>query len=261
MPSTSTPTISGGGAWPEKPAKPDTEADEQKTSETQTAAFSDNNTRTYYSPDGKLIIKVPQGTKLISSRNEELSYISITLSRYTLLIPQNNTLISPIYDVTTFTAEGQYEYPELDTPVTIVIEFDKDKLPERFISIYVARYTEDSRWVKLTDVLEINHEAGTLTVVTTQLSNIAVFAETDMANDFIEVIPSLTDDNLKPTLPDSKDSRIKIDLRNISSTKSAPAREILSQISLIVAISGTLTMIVLAYLERKRRDSRHIAKG
>jgi len=255
-PSTPTPAISGGGAWPEKPAKPDTEADEQKTSETQTAAFSDNNTRTYYSPDGKLIIIVPQETRVISAGNEELLYIIITLSDYPPLKPQNNILLSPIYDVTTFTVGGSYEYAELDRQVIIVIEFDNDKLPEGFSSVYAAWYDVNSGWVKLTDVLEINHEAGILTVVTTQLSNIAVFAETDMANDFIEVIPSPTDDSLKPTLPDSRTPQSKTDIKSTSAAKSTLMREILSQTSLAIAGSGTLAMATLAYFERKRRNSR-----
>jgi len=268
MPSTSTPTISGGGHWPEDTSDSVTQYDDNEVidditdsdveTDTGTTTISDDTktTKVFYSSDGKLIIIVPQETMLISSGNEELSYISITLSLDTLLIPQNNTLISPIYDVTTFTAEGQYEYAELDRQVIIVIEFDNDKLPEGFSSVYAAWYDVNSGWVKLTDVLEINHEAGILTVVTTQLSNIAVFAETDMANDFIEVIPSPTDDSLKPTLPDSRTPQSKTDIKSTSAAKSTLMREILSQTSLAIAGSGTLAMATLAYFERKRRNSK-----
>lgn len=253
-PSTPTPTISGGGYWPEvttDTADSDVKADEQQAIDTGAKDTSDD-TAIFYSIDGKVTIKVLQGTRVISAGNDELLYIIIMPSRDPPSIPQNNILLSSIYDVTTFTAEGKCEYPELDTPVTIVIEFDKDKLPERFTSIYVARYTEDSRWVKLTDILEINLEAGTLTIVTKQLSTMAVFAEIDMADDSREVVVS----SGESTISDSGAPQAKTDIKSTSAAKSTLMREILSQTSLAIAVSGTLAMTVLAYIERKRRNSR-----
>ena len=85
--------------------------------------------------------------------------------------------------------------------------------------------------------------------------------ETDAGDDVAEVILYPTDDDLKPALPETEDSRVKIDLKNIGSTGGTPMEEIFSRISLIVAVSGTLAMIILAYIERKRRAHRRMEKG
>ena len=248
------PPTGGGSFGPEKPASPDTEADEQKTSETQTGAFSDNKTgtRKYYSPDGKLTIIVPQETRVISAEDEELSYIIITFSPYPPSIPRNSVLLSPIYDVTTFTVGGSYEYVELDGQVIIVIEFDNDKLPEGFSFIYAACYDADSGWVKLTDVLEINRGEGRLIILTTRLSTVAVFAEPAAAGDSREAAVSPGEG----PVTGSPDSGIPQDIRDTSAAKSRLMWDILSRASLAVASIGALAMAILAYIERKRRDKR-----
>jgi len=77
-------------------------------------------------------------------------YVGITFYHDTPPIPENNVLLSPIYDLGTLTAKGWYEDTQLDKPVTIVIDYDIDKLPERVSSIYAAQYKADSGWIKLT---------------------------------------------------------------------------------------------------------------
>jgi len=241
-----------------EPTVPDVEADVQLTTSTETTAASDDNeiTKEYCSPDGKLTVTVHEETKVISAGNEELSHVSIPLSHYTPPIPENNILLSPIYNVTIFTTEGPCEHTQLDKPVTIIVDFDKDKLSEQFSSIYAARYKADSSWIKLTEVREINHTLGKLTVETVRLSLIAVFAEIAVSDDSREVILSSSGDSLISDSPDSKASQLKTDTERVPSGKSTPMREIISQASLAIAGSGTLAMTVLAYIERKRRDSK-----
>jgi len=262
-PSTPTPTTYGGGGgyWQEDPAIPDAEDTEQQTPPPEIVAVSDDNeiTKTYYSLDGKLTITVPEKTRVLSAGNGELSYISITLSHHTPPIPKNNVLLSPIYSVSIFTAEGLCERTQLNKPVTIVVDFDSDKLPEQFSSIYAARYKADSGWTKLTGVREIDRTLGKLTVETTQLSLIAVFAEMAVVNDSIEVTSSSSGDSLISDSPDSRTPQLKTDIKSVSPAKSTPIRGILSQASLATAGSGTLAMTVLAYIERKRRDSKRTA--
>ena len=211
-------------------------------------------TRIFSSPDDQLFIKVPQETRVISPQNEELSYIIIGLSSDTLFTSQDSLFLSAIYDLTTFTQEGQYKYPDLNKQVTIIIFFDKNRLPEQFASIYVAQYTDDSGWVRLTGVQEIDYETGTITVKTTRLSTIAVFVT---AGAFEDITPPVKGDDLKPVLPASEDSPLKTGTGDGFLLFDSPAREILRQISLIVAISGALSMTALAYIERRRRENRH----
>lgn len=253
---THNPPPSGGGYWPGEPAKP--EDDGVKISETQTPAFSDNNTRIYYSPDRKLIIIVPGDTMVVSAGNEVLSYVYITFHISPPPVPEDAVLLTPIYQVTSFTPQGVYKYPQLNRWVTIVIYFDKDKLPEGFTSVYPAFYDEDLGWVKLTDVLELNYKAGIIKVVTTRLATVALFAEPGTAEDFVEGVPYPGDEGPKPAPPDSKSTTIP---KGIPSTKLTRTQEILSQISLFVAVSGALAMIILAYIERRRRERRQAVKS
>jgi hypothetical protein len=81
----------------------------------------------------------------------------------------------------------------------------------------------------------------------------------DTSGNATTIIPK--DDYIEPTSPASGDSRPKIDLSQISSTKHTTTHEILSRVSLIVAIGGALSMTVLAGLERMHRNSRHVTKG
>ena len=92
---------------------------------------------------------------------------------------------------------------------------------------------------------------------TTRLSTIAVFVKIDTTDAFGEITPSVTDGDLTPALPGPEGSQSKVEIGDGFLSLDSPAREILRQISLIVAISGTLAMIVLAYIERKRRESKH----
>jgi len=107
--------------------------------------------------------------------------------------------------------------------------------------------------------VEVGEEDKKDTSTTDVSDNTIIFdsEETDMADDFAGVPPSFMDDNLKPALAGSEGSQSTTDIKSVTSMKSEPAREILSRISLIVAISGTLAMTVIAYIERKRRNSGH----
>lgn len=247
------PPTGGGYYWPV--------TEEPETGEPQIPAFSDNGTRTYYSPDGRLIIIVPGKTRVISAGDEELTYVVITISVSAPPIPENVVLLTPIYNVATFTPQGPCHYPRLDRQVTIIIYFDKDSLPEGYTSIYAARYDEDAGWVKLPDVLELNQEAGKLTLATTQLADIAVFAGTGKAEDSVEGTPPAKSEGPKPAPPETGDSQLTTGFDNAYPVGRSPMREMLSRISLIVAVSGTLAMVVLAYIERRRRESRHAVKG
>ncbi len=122
-------------------------------------------------------------------------------------------------------------------------------------------YTQGNEEV-IEDITDSGTAAGEQhTADTSGNTTIIHSSETDTADDSGEVIPPSADDNLKPDLPGSKDSLTKTALGNISSIISSSAREMLSRISLIIAVCGTLVMIILAYFERKRRDRRRVVKG
>ena len=128
--------------------------------------------------------------------------------------------------------------------------------------INVADTQDDDNEEILEDINDYDTEADEQDT-TDASGNVTIIhsTETDTTDDSREAMPTITDDNFKPTLPDIKDSQSKIDLKNISSIKSTSAQEMLSQICLIVAVCGTLVMVTLAYIERKRRDRRRVVKG
>jgi hypothetical protein len=244
------------------PTDSDEEVDEQDTIDNETDVFSDNHsvTRTYYSPDGRFIIIVPGEIKVISDGNEKLVNVIITIPEYTSPIPPNCVLLTPVYNVATFTRKGPCELTLLDKPVIMIINYDCDKVPENSLSIYAARYKIDSGWVKLTGVLEVDRAAGKLIVETTEFSLIAVFAELAVADDSREAVISSSGDSHVSDSPYYEAPYSRTVEKIIIAVSRTPMREMLRQASLIIAGCGTIAMIILAYIERKRRDIRRTIK-
>ncbi len=260
------PTGGGGGRdldTDDSDTQDDTVVEDSIDSDTQTVkdagtTTTSDNDRTYHSRDGKLTVIVPAGTTVTSGLKEELYYVGISIDSLITDLPEGSVPLTPVYYISSYTIEEHYIDAELDRLVTVIIKYDKDRLPEEFDSIYAARYTEDSGWVKLTGIMEIDYETGTITLVTKRLSSVAIFAETSVPDDSVEVISSPTDDTPKPA---SQDSQSETNLINLSSTPSTSTLVILRYVSLIVAISGLLAMIVLAYLTRKKRAGRRTVKS
>jgi hypothetical protein len=113
--------------------------------------------REYTTADGRCVIYIPEGVKVMTASGEELLYISIETPDEAPSLPQSLLPASPVYRVFCYTADNIYQGTGLEPGVQVIIHFEPSTVPERAeISIY--SYRPDSDWVKLDSTLGISGE-------------------------------------------------------------------------------------------------------
>ncbi len=140
----------------------------------------------------------------------------------------------PIYDDDSDTQEHDIDESTEDIPASDIEDEEQD--------------TEDTG---VTDIVDDSESSGVIPTVPAIL-------EPDSPDTFEGITPSDKDEDLKSALPGPEDVKSKTYVIDWFASLSPPVREILHRVSLIVAISGTLAMAALAYIERKRRNSRRL---
>jgi hypothetical protein len=113
--------------------------------------------REYAAADGRCVIYIPEGVKVVTASGEELLYILIDTPDEAPPLPQSLLPASPIYRIYCYTAENIYQGTGLEPGVQAIMHFDPAPLPERAeISIY--SYRPDSDWIKLDSTPGISGE-------------------------------------------------------------------------------------------------------
>ena len=189
--------------------------------------------RRYASTDDGCVIYIPEGVHVMTGSGKELLNAIIDTPDNFPAAPESFIFAGPVYRIQCITPDGISEGTELARSVQLIMYFDAATVPENAeLSIY--SYHPDSGWVKLDCV--VGPSGDWLTASVDYLDLVALLA--------------LFKDNgathLSPTTPAS---RMTPDKGIVSGV-----RQMFAQVSLGVALSGTVAMIVLAYIQRRRRN-------
>jgi hypothetical protein len=119
------------------------------------------------SPDGLVVVEVPQGTEALTAEGQPLEYIGVVEVEEPPAPPSNMPIIGMAYD---FGPDGA----TFDPPVTITVEYDVALLPEGVAEedLVIAYFdVETGEWIELAGVVDpIAH------TVTAQVSHFTRFA-------------------------------------------------------------------------------------
>ena len=237
----------GGGGIPpdeEEPPEPPEEVTPVTTDKITPEPDLTLPAREYTSYDGRCIISIPQGLRVITESDKELEYVVIDNPGEIPPVPGPFTLITPVYRLLAGTADGTSEGMKLKQAVKLTIYYDTDKIPPG-AEVYVIRYHEDSGWIRLDcrgDPSEgyltawVNY-FNLVAVVVSVEEPVAIYIAPDIPEDIAPApeVPEIAADVLETEAP---------------SDSSAP----LKHASLGVAVSGTTAMAVLALIQRRRRN-------
>ncbi len=239
------PRGSGGGKKTEEPEEPEeteeiTPEPTPETPPTSTPAADDNKipeteptieARIFISEDGRCFIYIPRGLRVMTDSGQELLDIVIDSPDDIPSIPESFSMVSPVYRFYCKTPDGITDGTQLTHDVQLTIYFDPDKIPENAV-VSIFRYHPGSGWTKLD--CQGDPSRGWLSARIDYLDTVAVLAVSEESMDVITGPAA-------PYMPDTE----------ATSFTSAALR----QVSLGVAVSGTIAMTVLAGIQRRRRNA------
>ncbi len=186
--------------------------------------------RIFISEDGRCFIYIPRGLHVMTDSGQELLDIVIDSPDDIPSIPESFSMVSPVYRFYCKTPDGITGGTQLTHDVQLTIYFDPDKIPEN-AEVSIFRYNPDSGWTKLD--CHGDPSRGWLSARIDYLDTVAVLAVSEGS---MEVFAGPT----APYMPDTE----------VTSYTSAALR----QVSLGVAVSGTIAMTALAGIQRRRRN-------
>ncbi len=188
--------------------------------------------RTYVSADDKCVIYIPEGVQVMTGSGKELLNVIIDAPDDYPPAPEPFIFAGPVYRISGYTADGMSEGMGITPGVQLIIYLDTAMVPED-AEISVYSYHPGSGWVKLDCVVDPSRRWLTASVDYLGLVAILVLSQDNGAT------------YLEPTTPASPVMPDKGDVSGV--------RQVFTQVSLGVALSGGITMIVLAYIQRRRR--------
>jgi hypothetical protein len=212
---------------PEAPATSTPPSGEDTTPETEPAT----GWRIFVSEDGRCFLYVLGDVRVATDDNKELLDIFIDIPNGIPLVPESYIIGSPVYRFYCETPDGITGGARLTHDVQLIIYFEPDRIPGN-TEVSLFSYHPDSGWTRLD--CHGNPSRGWLSAWTDNLDMVAVLALSGEST----VISG------EPVVPDVPVTA------GISHDNS-----IYRQVSLGVAVSGTLAMTVLAGLQRRRRNA------
>jgi hypothetical protein len=87
--------------------------------------------REYAAADGRCVIYIPEGVKVMTASGEELLYILIDIPDEVPSLPQSLLPASPIYRIYCYTADNIYQGTGLEPGVQAIMHFEPAIMPER----------------------------------------------------------------------------------------------------------------------------------
>jgi hypothetical protein len=187
--------------------------------------------RRYVSADGKCVINIPEGVNVMTGSGKELLNVIIDTPENIPLPPASLIFAGPVYRILCNTTDGINEGTELTRSVQLTMYFDAATMPENAeISIY--SYHPGSGWVKLDCVVDPSHGWLTASVDYLDMVALLVLSKGSGTNDLAPTTPA------SPVTPEKG---------NVSGV-----RKMFAEASLGIALSGTVAMMVLVYVQRRR---------
>jgi hypothetical protein len=235
----------GGGGLPlpeEEPVLPPSD---------ETPVSTDNETsstipaRKFASDDGRCVIIIPQDTRVMTESDGELQYVVIDIPDEVPPLYEPFKLTTPVYRIIVHTEFNILEGARLKQPVMLTIYYDTDKIPKN-AEVSIVSYSPDSGWGRL--YCFGDPSGGRLTAWVNYLNLVAVviIVETHVEVPLETVIP--IPENIPPA-PEEEPVGAEVKYTEITSDNLAPLRHA----SLGVAVSGSVAMAVLAFIQRRRR--------
>jgi hypothetical protein len=199
----------------------------------------------FASDDGRCVISIPGDTRVMTESDGELQYVVIDIPDETPPLPGLFELITPVYRVTVHTEYNILEGARLKQPVMLTINYDTDKIPEN-AEVYIVSYNPDSGWAVL-DALG-DPAGGRLMAWTDYLNLIAavIIVETHVEVPVAPAVP--VPEDITPA-PEEEPVGAGVQYTEITSDNLEPLRHA----SLGIAVSGSVAMLVLSYIQRRRR--------
>jgi hypothetical protein len=243
------PQCSGGGGGGGGLSPPEEEPVSPPSDETPVSA--DNVTsstlpaRKFVSDDGRCVISIPADTRVMTESDGELQYVVIDIPDEVPPLPEPFKLITPVYRIIVHTDYNILEGTRLKQPVILTIYYDTDKIPEN-AEVSIISYNPDSGWGRLYCFGEPSGGRLTAWVNYVNLVAVVVIEETDIEAPVEPAVPAPED---IPPAPEEKPVGAEVQYTEITSDNLEPLRHA----SLGIAVSGSVAMLVLSYIQRRRR--------
>jgi hypothetical protein len=188
--------------------------------------------REYVSADGRCVIYIPKGVKVMTASGEELLDIRIDTTDEGPTPHQSLMPASPAYRIFCYTADNAYQGTGLEPGVEVIIYFEPVTVPEK-AEIAIYSYYPDSGWEKLQRIPGISAEY--VVAWANYLDMLTLLIQTDAGS---------------ANAADSADPAV------LNADQGAGIQRTLTRFSLSIALSGVVAASVVVYLRRSRR-SRH----
>ena len=189
--------------------------------------------RSYTSADNRCVINIPEGVRIMTGSGKELLDVIIDTPDSYPVAPEPFIFAGPVYRIQCITPDGEIQGTALNQDVQLTMYFDPAAVPEN-TEIAIFSYHPGSGWVKLDCVVGPSGDCLTAWVDYLDLVALLILSKDNGAT------------HLLPTTPASHVTPYK---GNVSGV-----RQVFTQVSLGVAILGTVAMMVLAYIQRRRRN-------
>ena len=187
--------------------------------------------RRFVSADGRCVIYIPKGVHVMTGSGKELLNIIIDTPDDTPPAPGPFVFAGPVYRILCDTSDGVSRDTEITPGVQLIMYFDVAAVPENGeISIY--SYHPGSGWKRLDGIT--GPSGGWLTAWVDYLDLVALLVRSEVSGT-----------NAEPTAPSSA---LTLNTGNVSGV-----HQVLAEASLGLALSGTIAMMALAYIQRQRR--------
>ncbi len=236
---------SGGGGGLSPPEEPDLPASDETPVSTDNETSSTIPARKFASDDGRCVISIAEDTRVMTESDGELEYVVIDIPDEIPPLPGPFKLITPVYRIIVHTEFSILEGARLKQPVMLTIYYDADKIPEN-AEVSIISYNPDSGWGRL--YCFGDPSGGRLTAWVNYLNMVAVviIEETHIVVPVEPVIPAPED--ITPA-PEEEPIGAEVQYTEITSDSLEPLRHA----SLGIAVSGSVAMAVLAFIQRRRR--------
>jgi hypothetical protein len=234
----------GGGLAPpeEEPVSPPSDVTPVSTANETSCTIP---ARKFASDDGRCVVSIPENTCVMTESDGELQYVVIDIPDEVPPLLKPFKLITPVYRIIVHTEFSVLEGTRLKQPVMLTIYYDTDKIPEN-AQVYIVSYNPDSGWGRL--YCFGDPSGGRLTAWVNYLNLVAVVIveETHVEVPVETVVPA--PEVITPA-PEEEPIGAGVQYTEITSDNLEPLRHA----SLGIALSGSVAMLILAYIQRRRR--------
>jgi hypothetical protein len=238
----------GGGSLPkEEPDLPPPEVTPVDTTDNTNPEPAPPPARGCASDDGRCLITIPEGLRVITESGQELEYVVIDIPDEVPPLPEPFIFIAPVYRIIVHTEDGISEGTRLRQPVRLTIYFDTDKIPEN-AEVYIVSYHPDSGWVRLD--YSGDPSRGQLSAWMDYLNMVAIVVGGEVA-EIVEIPVEPDTPEQVPPAPEVAPPDVTV--LDSDTEALSGGMMLLKHASLGVAVSGSVAMAVLAFIQRRRR--------